>query len=425
MANQTNTLAIVNRYEKGLAQITDINDMRRVMSALKGLAIAVDREYKAAQTLTEGKEVRDDAYYAAVKVGVLRLKAEARLGELIRQEQEAGRLATRGQPKKSSTVATLKDYGLNKFDSHRAQQMAGHQDLIPILEAKAQERRGDIPTRKDFEILLKEIEGETQRNARQRVKLPDFLNDVNPIFYEFSVWEVPAQRPEGGIPTFRGNCSPYVCAGCLYNYSKVGDVVLDPMAGSGTFLDVSKAITDQEGQPAYSQIIASDLNPVRDDILQSDASRLSLFDNSVDFIFAHFPYWNAIDFASQSQKITARQPDETNDLSKMTWDIFMERSKAILTELFRVLKDNSYFCLMIGSKRENKYLCDLPLYLKVWGKDAGFMLYDEVLVMTYNPRKINFDSITGQRRLHIGKGRDDNALNICHDFILAFRKLDV
>lgn len=42
-----------------------------------------------------------------------------------------------------------------------------------------------------------EQRGEGQPKAR--VKLPEFLNDVNPIFYEFSVWEVPGRRLEGGM----------------------------------------------------------------------------------------------------------------------------------------------------------------------------------------------------------------------------------
>lgn len=56
---------------------------------------------------------------------------DPRLGELIKQEQEAGRLATSktGRPKKPSNGArlfTLKDYGLTWSDSERAQRVAEH-----------------------------------------------------------------------------------------------------------------------------------------------------------------------------------------------------------------------------------------------------------------------------------------------------------
>jgi hypothetical protein len=417
------TIATIDETERALSTITSIPDARKWLHISEGLAEATIKEYKATD-IKGTKEDRDTAYRNAVKAGELRLKVEAKLGEMIKLEQEAGRLADKGQPKKCRTVATLKDYGLTKDDSSRAQKIAEHKDLIPVVVAKAIEA-ADIPTRKDFEKIVKEREGETQRNTKPRVKLPEFLNDVNPIFYEFSVWEVPGQRPEGGLATFRGNCSPYVCAGCLYNYSKAGDIVLDPMVGSGTFLDVARAVTDENGQRAYSQIVVSDLNPVRNDIRKCDAAKLGLPDNFADFVFTHFPYWNSVDFSKQSKQITSREPNETDDLSKMPWNMFIEKSKAILAEQFRVLKENAYFCLMVGAKREDKYLLDLPLYFKLWGQDAGFSLYDEILIMTYNPRKINFDSTTGQRRLRIGKGRQDNALNICHDYVLVFRKDNV
>jgi len=66
-------------------------------------------------------------------------RTEAKLGELIKQEQEAGRLATSdsGRPKKGSTAGTLlKNYGLTKKDSHRAQKITEHKDLIPVVVAK-------------------------------------------------------------------------------------------------------------------------------------------------------------------------------------------------------------------------------------------------------------------------------------------------
>lgn len=71
------------------------------------------------------------------------LKAEAKIGELIQQEQKAGRLATEdtGRPNKCSIsgtlMKTLKDYGLDRKDSMWAQQIYEHQNLIPVVVANA------------------------------------------------------------------------------------------------------------------------------------------------------------------------------------------------------------------------------------------------------------------------------------------------
>ncbi|HUV56431.1 MAG TPA: hypothetical protein VMV84_04285 [Dehalococcoidales bacterium] len=57
--------------------------------------------------------------------------------ELIKQEQEAGRLAIAGGKRGYTGVTTLKGYGLTKMDSSRAQKVFEHQDLIPAVVAKA------------------------------------------------------------------------------------------------------------------------------------------------------------------------------------------------------------------------------------------------------------------------------------------------
>lgn len=57
----------------------------------------------------------------------IRLRAERRLGELIEQEQEAGRLATKGetkQPGRMSTPTTFAELGIPRDRSARAQELA-------------------------------------------------------------------------------------------------------------------------------------------------------------------------------------------------------------------------------------------------------------------------------------------------------------
>jgi len=255
-----------------------------------------------------------------------------------------------------------------------------------------------------------------------RVSLPEFLKKVNPIFYEFSVWEVPDERPEGGIVDYKGNCSPYVCAGCLYNYAREGDIVMDAMAGSGTFLDVAKEIKTSEGKQSFREIICWDLNPVRSDITQGDAEKI---DRSVDFIFVHFPYWNSVNYVEEAEKHGAKNIDERNELSQMPFDKFEAKSKAILHKLHNALQTGRNLCLMIGPKRDGGELLDLPWLFMKWACEdedgPKFALEDKIIVMTYNPRKISFKA-EGKRRLAIGRGRKNNHLNINYDEVLVFKK---
>jgi hypothetical protein len=63
---------------------------------------------------------------------VLRLLMEARLGELIKQEQDAGRLASQdtGNRNLPDSVVSLKDYGISWKESYHAQALAEHKDII-------------------------------------------------------------------------------------------------------------------------------------------------------------------------------------------------------------------------------------------------------------------------------------------------------
>jgi hypothetical protein len=270
--------------------------------------------------------------------------------------------------------------------------------------------------------IVKSIEKE---GSHKRLTLPEFLNKIDPIFYEFSIWEVPNERPEGGMVDYKGNCSPYVCAGCIYNYAREGDIVMDPMAGSGTFLDVAKEIKTAEGAPAFKEIICYDLNPIREDITRGDATKISEPKESIDFIFVHFPYWNSVDYVEEAKKHGAKKVDEENELSRMPFDKFEEKSKVILWNLHRMLRVGRNLCLMIGPKRNSGKFLDLPRLFSKWACEdedgPKFMLEDKIIVMTYNPKKISFNA-EGKRRLAIGCGRKNNHLNINYDEVLVLKK---
>lgn len=117
MSDQT-TLVPINEFEKSLANFTDLKDTRKMLSLSAGFITATYREYKSAETrykatgLPEAKEDRDHTYQIAVKAGELRLWTEVRVGEIIKQEQEAGRLTKQGgdrrSKKQSNTAMTDK-----------------------------------------------------------------------------------------------------------------------------------------------------------------------------------------------------------------------------------------------------------------------------------------------------------------------------
>jgi DNA modification methylase len=120
----------------------------------------------------------------------------------------------------------------------------------------------------------------------------------------------------------------------MYYYTEEGDVFLDPMAGSGTSIDVGKMLG--------RKVIAFDLKPSRNDIIQNDITKgIPLRDNSVDFVFLDPPYWNM-----KKGEYTNRK----DDLSRMSLGDFYEQIDFISRESFRVLKQGGHVALIISTK---------------------------------------------------------------------------
>jgi len=56
----------------------------------------------------------------------------------------------------------------------------------------------------------------------------------------------------------------------IWRYTEPGDLVVDPMCGSGTTIDVCKE--------EKREVVGLDISPVRPDIIQSDARKIPLKD---------------------------------------------------------------------------------------------------------------------------------------------------
>lgn len=152
------SLAQIDHARQILENVTGVEEARKLLSLAQGILTVAQKEYRASDRIEEVKMDRDEAYRVAVKAGEFRLLAEARLGELLERE-----LRGVGRPQENGRIVatiSLKDIGLTKSDSSRAQQIATHQDLISVVVARAIERK-DVPTRKDMETVIKESKGES------------------------------------------------------------------------------------------------------------------------------------------------------------------------------------------------------------------------------------------------------------------------
>lgn len=270
-------------------------------------------------------------------------------------------------------------------------------ETAPYADEKKQEILQNLKTtRKSLSILREKISTEISHDDLVK----QWLNDIE---WKFSLWECQEERPEGfGDKTFHGNCSPTIIFAMLKKYSSLNDeLIFDPLAGSGTFIDVAKALGYKS-----EQILARDIHPLRKDILYGDAENTELNDESVDFIFAHFPYWKLVGYSTHE-----------DDLSNMDLNDFLLKSSKILEEMHRILRTNRFLIVMIGNLRKQGIL-DLEAEFSILGR-RYFTLWDKVVkrIRTWQPET------RGQRMgLAIARAKQHNHTVVNHDTLLVFRK---
>lgn len=150
-----------------------------------------------------------------------------------------------------------------------------------------------------------------------------------------TLWEYPSQHYGAGLqgdPRYVGATPSYVIWNLIRRYTREGELVVDPMCGSGTTLDVAK----EAGRVARG----FDLAPYRPDIERADARKLPVARESVQLVFLDPPYGDHIDYSNDPAcigKLSAYDPRYYEEMGK------------VIREGARVLAPGGIFAL---------YVCD-------------------------------------------------------------------
>jgi DNA modification methylase len=180
------------------------------------------------------------------------------------------------------------------------------------------------------------------------------------ILESTTLWDFPTQN-YGDMPhgdnKFNGVTPAFVIWNLLQRYTKEGDLVVDPMCGSGTAIDVAKELG--------RKVIGYDISPYRKDIIQNDARKIPLKDDSVDFVFIDSPYSDNVKYSDHPEcigKIPCTDERFFNELEK------------VAKEIHRILKSDKYMAWLIGDhwRKQTGYI------------PVGFKVYD-MLSKLFNP----------------------------------------
>jgi DNA modification methylase len=177
--------------------------------------------------------------------------------------------------------------------------------------------------------------------------------DDKPRLESTTLWDYPRQsygRTPKGSNKYAGVTPAFVIYNMVKRYTEPGDLVLDPMAGSGTTIDVCR----EEGR----RCMAYDISPTRPDIVQNDARRIPLEDESVDMVFIDSPYGDNIDYNDQ--------PGNIGRISAEA-DEFYEALDRVMAEVYRVLKPSKTLGWLIGDQ-----------WVKKKFTPVGFRVYEQL-----------------------------------------------
>ncbi len=202
-----------------------------------------------------------------------------------------------------------------------------------------------------------------------------------------TVWDFPIR---GDWAThkgdYRGNFAPQIARNVILNYSAEGELVLDPMVGSGTTLIEARLLNRRavglDINPNAVAISQERLNfPVENNSKQSvrvgDVRDLSVCkDDTIDLILTHPPYANIVKYSD------GKNPADLSSISNI--HEFLDQFEIGLREMYRVLKPDHYCAILIGDTRKGQHYVPLSHFVLDRCLKVGFALKEEIIKTQHN-----------------------------------------
>lgn len=193
------------------------------------------------------------------------------------------------------------------------------------------------------------------------------IEDEKPPFETTTLWDYPRQsygkKPKGNNK-FQGVTPAFIIWNMVQRYTKPGDLVVDPMAGSGTTIDVC----EEEGR----KVIGYDVNPQHPKVIKNDARKIPLGAASVDMVFIDSPYGDNVNYS-----------DDPRDIGKISAEDqkFYEELEKVAQEIYRILKPGKVIGWLIGDQWVKRKFT--PVGFKIYDmltEEAGFEPIDLICV---------------------------------------------
>jgi len=272
------------------------------------------------------------------------------------------------------------------------------------IENRQQRERMVRVIPKAMDSLVKRVERAPGRRESVKHKLKRLQELEDKGVFLSTLWDLGERAKYAGDRNFHGNCPPQVIEQCILRLTEKGDLVVDPMAGSGTSIDVCNLLE--------RKCLAYDIKPParRKDIIRNDSRKIPLEDDFADMVFLHPPYWNMVYYTNAEKA--------PSDLSRAeTIDKYFQMLEEVLKECYRVLKDGKYLCLLLGDRVKSGRFIPLCRQAANLAEEIGFLDCGYAVKFTQGASSLRVKG----KMIYAELAYTEN-LKIEHDLVMFFRK---
>lgn len=201
-----------------------------------------------------------------------------------------------------------------------------------------------------------------------------------------TLWEYPSQHHESesgatfGDKNYIGATPSWVIWQVLQRYTRENDLIVDPMCGSGTTVDVARDLGRRS--------LGYDLSPPagRKDIFRADARALPLEDEKADFFFVDPPYSTHVKYSDDPKCIGTLDAGGEDE-----GQAYYGAMRLVIAQAFRVLKPRRYMALYVSDSFRKRQGPDASGFMPI-GFDLfaimreRFLPIDIICVVRYNAK---------------------------------------
>lgn len=269
-----------------------------------------------------------------IEAEILDISKEAVLVEAIKRNALHGKQLTKAE-KKSLTIR-LYEQEITQEEIGKVLSIA--QPTISGWLHKKEQAKKEEQERQIVELYLQDYTQEEIANqiGLTRGRITQIVNNIksdilenppNPSHIWLHNYRLIPKLGNGRL-NYPGNLPPEIVENVLYYWTEPFDLIVDPMAGGGSTIDVCKKL--------YRRYKTTDIKPIRDDVEQWDLTKgYPLEAKNCNLIFLDPPYYKKIDYGEQS-------------VSSLDRDNFLKFTEKLAKDSFKTIKKGGYVALIIS-----------------------------------------------------------------------------